>query len=221
MKRKMTVLILAVVSALVMCTACTAKSDSQKATQNVSTQAPTLPPNVNPDQELARVSTIDQFFNARSITLNEKALRFPLNDSQMKYVGFVLSSDNDIPESIAMGETVENIGYVMQDGLTAYVSATNKTNTNTDYTRCQYSRLQLIKGDCQNVALHLPNKLAWDTKSDIIKKEYGQPKEETQNENGDTVLLYSQQSKTEEYVLKLVTDENGIKEVFIEFRPLT
>lgn len=221
MKRKLTVLILAVVSALSMLTACTTKEDTTNTEKNISTNAPTLPPNVNPDKELARVSTIDNFFNARSITLNEKVLRFPLNDRQLNYVGLTFSADNNVPESIAVGETVENILYTTPSGLNVYVSATNKTNTATDYTKCQYNSMRLVKGDCQDVALHLPNKLSWDSKTDIIKKEYGTPNTETQNENGDTVVSYSKKSKTEEYTMELTVDENGIKEVFISFRSLS
>ena len=135
----------------------------------------------------------------------------------MRYAGFTLAQDNDIPEKIAVGETVENIRYVTPGGLTAYVSATNKTTVNTDYTKCKYNTLRLIKGESNDVILHLPNKLTWDSKTDVIKKEYGQPKEETHNEDGDTILTYQGQSKTEEYTMELTTDENGIKEVFIEF----
>ena len=219
MKRKIVAVLLAVFSAFSVLTACSSKSNSPDTEQKntVATQEPTLPPNINPDKELARVSTIDKFFNARSITLNEKVLRFSFDDAQMKYVGFTLAEDNEIPEKIAVGETVENIKYIMQSGLTAYVSATNQTTVNTDYTRCKYNTLRLIKGESSDVVLHLPNQLTWDSKADVIKKEYGQPKEENQNENGDTVLTYKGQSKTEEYTIELTTAENGIKEVFIEF----
>ena len=217
MKRKVLTLLSVLIIAIGICGGCGVKNTSENTNKQVATQDPTLPPNINPDKELARVSTLSQFFKARSITLNEKVLRFPLNDTQMKYVGFTLSENNTIPQTIAVGETVENICYTTSDGLTAYVSATNTLNTNTEYNRCQYNYLKLIKGDCQNVALHLPNKLTWDTKADTIKTEYGEPQQETQNENGNTVLSYSDSSKTEKYLLELVLDESGIIEVTIQF----
>ena len=101
--------------ALTYMTGCSSDKNSSSAKNDAAPQsattAATLPPNINPDQESARVSTLKNFFKSRSITLNEKVLRFSFDDAQMKYAGFEISSDKDGLSDIAVGDTVENIEY--------------------------------------------------------------------------------------------------------------
>lgn len=174
------------------------------------------------DKDLARVGTIEKFLKYRSITLNEKVLRFHLDDTQMKYVGFNISNTSGL-ENILMGQTVENIEYTSDNGLTAYVSMKNTTNVNTDYTKCKYYALTLIKGDCKDIELMLPNKLGWDSTVDKIKKEYGEPINETHNENGSTVLIYGEDipEYKEGYTIELTVNEGGISVVKIELHEIS
>lgn len=173
---------------------------------------------VESDTEKARVGTIDKFLNYKSITLNEKVLYFLIDDAQMQYVGFNITDTTGL-EAIPAGESVEDIEYTSATGLTAYVTAKN-TNTNAvDYTQCKYYSLRLIKGDCSDVQLHLPNKLGWDATVDTIKKTYGTPLSETTDENGYTVLLYGEDSQVQMagYTLELIVSDTGIEEFTVEF----
>ena len=204
-------------------TSCSSKKSPSSyksgSTKQSATAAATLPPNINPDKELARVSTLKNFFKSRSITLNEKVLRFSFDDAQMKYAGFAISSDTNALSNIAVDDTADNIEYKSKSGLTAYVSAVNKRNVAVDYTKCKYYSLRLIKGDCNDVVLHLPDKIGWDSTVEKIKKTYGAPTSETTNDNGNTFLIYEAEDKqiNEKYYMELVTDENGIIELTITF----
>ena len=210
--------------ALTYMTGCSSDKNSSSAKNDAAPQsattAATLPPNINPDQESARVSTLKNFFKSRSITLNEKVLRFSFDDAQMKYAVFEISSDKDGLSDIAVGDTVENIEYKSKTGLTAYVSAVNKRNVSVDYTKCKYYSLRLIKGDCKDVVLHLPDKIGWDSTAEKIRKTYGNPTNEETDDKGNTVLTYYKEDKSinESYSMELVTDENGIIELSITFK---
>lgn len=203
-------------------TGCGSKTTDTNNSDSTATEVSTAPKFVVKDKDLARVGTIDKFLKYRSITLNEKVLRFNLDDTQMKYVGFNITDTTGL-ENIAMGETVENVEYTSDNGLTAYVSMQNKTNVNTDYTKCKYYALTLIKGDCKDVELMLPNKLGWDSTAEKIKKTYGEPISETTDENGNTVLLFGEDIEefNEGYTIELTVNESGISVIEIELHKLS
>lgn len=203
-------------------TGCGSKTTDTNNSDSTATEVSTAPKFVVKDKDLARVGTIDKFLKYRSITLNEKVLRFNLDDAQMKYVGFNITDTTGL-ENIAMGETVENVEYTSDNGLTAYVSMQNKTNVNTDYTKCKYYALTLIKGDCKDVELMLPNKLGWDSTAEKIKKTYGEPISETTDENGNTVLLFGEDIEefNEGYTIELTVNESGISVIEIELHKLS
>lgn len=224
--KKIVIPFLCLAFAVTYMTGCSSKKNSSSVQNNSTPQSATatstLPANINPDKELARVSTLKNFFKSRSITLNEKVLRFSFDDAQMKYAGFEISSDTDALSDIAVDDTVDSIEYKSKTGLTAYVAAVNKRNVAVDYTKCKYYSLRLIKGECKDVVLHLPDKIGWDSNAEKIKKIYGTPTSEETNDSGNTVLTYYAEDKqiNESYSMELVTDENGIIELTITFNTI-
>lgn len=170
------------------------------------------------DPEAARVGTIDKFLNYRSITLNEKVLRFLLDDTQMQYCGFKIAD----PTSVAVvqpGEKSNNIKYVSDSGLTAYVTMQNDTAQATDYTNCTYYSLKLVKGNCTTVNLHLPGKLGWDATVDTFKTNYGAPIKEGKDKAGNTVLKYGATSAEQKagYSAYFTVGESGLLDFTINF----
>ncbi len=170
------------------------------------------------DPEAARVGTIDKFLNYRSITLNEKVLRFLLDDSQMQYCGFKIADPTSVA-AIQPGQKLSNIQYVSDTGLTAYVTMQNDTNEVTDYTNCDYYSLRLIKGNCTTVNLHLPGKLGWDATVDTFKSNYGTPIEESKDTSGNTVLKYGATSSEQKagYSAYFTVGNEGLLEFTINF----
>ncbi|MEE0929762.1 MAG: hypothetical protein UIM53_02035 [Acutalibacteraceae bacterium] len=220
MVKKILSLVCFAVLAMSIVTGCNSTSTDNKKVTSATTA--TTKKAVIKDADIARVGTIKDFLKYRSITLNKKVLRFYLNDTQMKYVGFNITDTTGL-ENILVGGTAENVEYTSDNGMTAYVSMKNTSNVNTDYTKCKYYTLTLIKGDCKDVELLLPNKLGWDSTVDKIKKNYGEPISETQDENGNTVLLYGEdvQEYNEGYTIQLTINESGISVVEIELHDVT
>lgn len=220
MVKKILSLVCFAVLAMSIVTGCNSTSTDNKKVTSATTA--TTKKAVIKDEDIARVGTIKDFLKYRSITLNKKVLRFYLNDTQMKYVGFNITDTTGL-ENILVGGTAENVEYTSDNGMTAYVSMKNTSNVNTDYTKCKYYTLTLIKGDCKDVELLLPNKLGWDSTVDKIKKNYGEPISETQDENGNTVLLYGEdvQEYNEGYTIQLTVNESGISVVEIELHDVT
>lgn len=220
MVKKILSLVCFAVLAMSIVTGCNSTSTDNKNVTSATTA--TTKKAVIKDEDIARVGTIKDFLKYRSITLNKKVLRFYLNDTQMKYVGFNITDTTGL-ENILVGGTAENVEYTSDNGMTAYVSMKNTSNVNTDYTKCKYYTLTLIKGDCKDVELLLPNKLGWDSTVDKIKKNYGEPISETQDENGNTILLYGEdvQEYNEGYTIQLTINESGISVVEIELHDVT
>lgn len=204
-------------------TGCSTNNSEDKTTGSSSTNS-TVSPKISSkisDKEQARLGTLKDFLKYRSITLDEKVLRFYLDNQQMEYVGFKIADETDL-NNIAPNSTVEDILYKSDTGLTAYVSMINNTQDNVDYKKCKYYKLRLIKGDCKDVVMHLPNKIGWTDTVETVKKAYGNPIEEETNENGNTVLKYGEKSEQtkEGYTLELVLSNDGITEFTIEFYTL-
>ncbi|MEE0061079.1 MAG: hypothetical protein UE295_09665 [Acutalibacteraceae bacterium] len=180
----------------------------------------TAPTSVVADPEAARVSTLDKFLrNSRSITINEKVLRFYLDNAQMEYTGFKATDTSQI-EAIAPGKTVTNIEYKNDNGLTAYVDMKNRGDEVLGYKRTnsvKIYKLRMIKGNSK-AQLHLPNKLGWDTTIDQFKKDYGKPLAEKTDAKGNTVITYGEElaDLKESYSMDLVFNKDKLIEFTIE-----
>lgn len=198
----------------------TSNNDEVKTTEPSSTVSNKVSSKIA-DKEQARLGNLKDFLKYRSITLDEKVLRFYLDNQQMEYVGFRIVDEKDL-NNIAPYSTVEDILYKSDTGLTAYVSMINNTQDNVDYKKCKYYKLRIVKGDCKDVVMHLPNKISWTDTVETVKKAYGNPIEETTNDNGDTVLKYGEKSERtrEGYTLELILSKDGITELTIEFYTL-
>lgn len=212
-------------SAVILATAfsgCSFKNSDNTSPTETTKSASSKPKTEIADKEKARLGTLTDFLKYRSLTFDEKVLRFYFDNQQMEYVGFKIADTTDV-ESIPAGETVENVKYDSKNGLTAYVSVWNSGNGAVDYTKCRYNKIRLVKGEAKDVVVHLPNKISLDSKVDAIKKMYGEPLEETTADDGvSTVLLYSGESdqKTEKYSLSITVGENGIEEFTAEITPV-
>lgn len=218
MVKKVLALVCFAVMTMSIVTGCNSTSTNNKnATSTTTATAATANKAVVKDTDIARVGILKNFLKYRSITLNKKVLHFYLDDTQMRYVGFNIADTTGL-ENILVGKTVENVKYTSDNGMTAYVSMKNTSNVNTDYTKCKYYALTLIKGDCNDVELMLPNKLGWDSTVDKIKDAYGEPISETQDDNGNTLLIYGEniQEFKEGYTIQLTVNESGISVVEIE-----
>lgn len=200
-------------TAMVGCNNNTADKNNTSSTTSTPTEQ-----SVVSDPEASRVGTLDKFLNYRSITLNEKVLRFLLDDVQMNYCGFKIADTTGL-DAIQPGQRVKNIKYVSDTGLTAYVAMQNDTNEVADYTKCKYYTLKMVKGDCTTVNLHLPNKLGWDATVDTFKSTYGTPSEETTDTAGNTVLKYSQVSTAQRvgYSAYFTVGSTGLLDFVISF----
>lgn len=216
--------VLAVACAAVMLTATFAGCGCQKDDgDTTTTEAPTSATVADP--EGARVSTLDKFLtNSRSFTLDEKVLRFYLDNAQMEYAGFKLT-DPTLLEAIDPGEKIKNVEYTSDNGLTAYVNAKNRSDEVADYTRTnsvKFYAIRLVKGD-SDAQLHLPNKLGWDNTIDEYKENYGTPLSETTDDNGNTVIKYGEDVSdiSEGYTLSLVFSDKGLVEFTIELHAVT
>ncbi len=180
----------------------------------------TTPTSVVADPEAARVSTLDKFLtNSRSLTIDEKVLRFYLDDAQMEYTGFKATDTSQI-EAISPGQTVTNIEYKNDNGLTAYVDMKNSGDEVLGYKRTnsvKINKIRMIKGNSK-AQLHLPNKLGWDTTIDQFKKDYGTPLSEAPDANGNTVITYGEEypELKEGYSMALVFDKDKLIEFTIE-----
>ncbi len=223
MFKKVLALVCFAVIAMSVVTGCNSTSTDNKNTTSATT-ATTATTNkaVVKDTDIARVGILKNFLKYRSITLNKKVLHFYLDDTQMQYVGFKITDTTGL-ENILVGETAENVEYTSDNGMTAYISMKNTSNVNTDYTKCKYYALTLIKGDCKDVELMLPNKLGWDSTVEKIKEAYGEPISESQDDNGNTILLYGEdvQEFKEGYTIQLTVNESGISVIKIELHEVT
>ena len=175
------------------------------------------------DPEAARVSTLDKFLtNSRSFTIDEKVLRFYLDHAQMEYNNFQVKDTSKI-ESIAPGDTVQNIEYTNENGLTAYVDMTNQGDEVLGYKRnhVKINKIRLIKGNSKS-QLHLPNKLGWDTTIDQFKKDYGKPLSEKTDDKGNTVITYGQENPEIKagYTMALVFSSDKLIEFTIEMHEI-
>lgn len=193
----------------------------KKQTEIVPTEAPTITKKTEiDDPEGRRVGTLDKFLtNSRSFTIDEKVLRFYLDDTQMQYAGFELV-DPTLLESVEPGEKIKNVKYVSSNGLTAYVNAKNRGNKVVGYEKTnqvKFYSIRLIKGN-SNTQLHLPNKLDWNNTISDYKKSYGTPLSEITDENGNTILKYGEDiaELSEGYTLTLVFSNKGLTEFTIE-----
>ncbi len=171
------------------------------------------------DPEAARVSTLDKFLTkSRSFTIDEKVLRFYLDHAQMEYNNFKVNDTSKI-EAIAPGETVTNIEYTNDNGLTAYVDMKNRGDEVLDYkkNKVKINKIRLIKGKSKS-QLHLPNKLGWDTPIDQFKTDYGTPLSEKPDKNGNTVITYGEENAKlqEGYTMELVFEKDKLIEFTIE-----
>lgn len=182
------------------------------------TTVPTAPKVVVSDPEGARVATLDMFLSSRSITLNEKVLHFLIDDTQMQYVGLKIADPAGL-DAIEPNETVKDVKYVSESGLTAYVSMQNYKDQTVDYTGCKYYSLRMNKGKCEDMALHLPGKIKWNDTEEVIKKNYGKPLKESKTSNGNKLLTYGEDSPEYQagYTLNLVLSDKGLIEFTIEF----
>ena len=185
------------------------------------TEAPTITKTTEiDDPEGRRVGTLDKFLtNSRSFTIDEKVLRFYLDDTQMQYAGFELVDPTPL-EAIKPGEKIKNVKYISSNGLTAYVNVKNRGNEVFGYKKTnqvKFYSIRLIKGN-SNTQLHLPNKLGWNDTIDDYKKSYGKPLSEITNKKGNTVLKYGEDiaELSEGYTLTLVFSDKGLTEFTIE-----
>lgn len=196
-------------------------SDSTKPTE-ATTSTSSKPKTEIADKEKARLGTLKDFLKYRSLTFDEKVLRFYFDNAQMEYVGFKIADTAEV-ESIPAGDTVENVMYKSENGLTAYVSVWNSGNGTADYKKCKYNKIRVVKGEAKDVAVHLPDKISLDSNVEAIKKTYGEPLEETTADDGvSTVLLYSGESeqKTEKYSISITVGDSGIEEFTVELLPV-
>lgn len=216
--------VLAIVCASVLLTATFAGCGCQKEDGDTTPTETAVTPTVA-DPEGARVSTLDKFLtNSRSFTIDEKVLRFYLDNAQMEYIGFTLTDPTAL-EAIEPGEKVENVEYTSENGLTAYINAKNRSDEVADYTRTnsvKYYSIRLVKGD-SDAQLHLPNKMGWDNTIDEYKDSYGKPLSETTDENGNTVIVYGEDVAeiSEGYTMSLVFSDKGLTEFTIELHDVT
>lgn len=177
------------------------------------------------DPEGVRVSTLDKFLtNSRSFTIDEKVLRFYLDDAQMQYAGFKIVDPTPL-EAIQPGEKITNIKYVSDNGLTAYVNVKNRGDEVFNYKRTnsvKFYAIRLIKGN-SNSKLHLPNKLGWNNTIDEYKESYGTPLSEKTDQNGDTVLKYGEDvaELKEGYTISLVFSDKYLTEFTIELHKVS
>ncbi|MEE0265833.1 MAG: hypothetical protein UD936_09430 [Acutalibacteraceae bacterium] len=184
------------------------------------TEPTSAPVQVVKDPEAARVSTLDKFLkNSRSFTIDEKVLRFFLDNAQMEYTGFKATDTSQI-EAIAPGQTVTDIEYKNDNGLTAYVDMKNRGDEVLGYKRTnsvKIYKIRMIKGNSKS-QLHLPNKLGWDTSIDQFKKDYGTPLSEETNADGNTVITYGEEvpELKEGYTMALVFEKDKLIEFTIE-----
>lgn len=216
--------------ALLITLALTGCNKEENNTEIVPTEAPTTTTTTKADKttktakiddpEGRRVGTLDKFLtNSRSFTIDEKVLRFYLDDSQMQYAGFKLVDPTSL-EAIEPGEKIKNVKYVSSNGLTAYVNVKNRGNEVFGYKKTnqvKFYSIRLIKGN-SNTQLHLPNKLGWNNTIDDYKKSYGKPLSETTDEKGNTILKYGEDiaELSEGYTLTLIFSDKGLTEFTIE-----
>lgn len=172
------------------------------------------------DPEGARVSTLDKFLtNSRSFTIDEKVLRFYLDDAQMEYAGFKLVDPTPL-EAIEPGQKITNIEYTSDNGLTAYVNVKNRSDEVAGYKKTnavKFYAIRIVKGDSKT-QLHLPNKLGWESTIDEYKASYGTPISETTDDNGNVVLKFGEDVPeiSEGYSISLVFSNNELIEFTIE-----
>lgn len=172
------------------------------------------------DPEAARVGTLDKFLtNSRCFTIEEKVLRFYLDDAQMEYAGFKVVDPTPL-EAIEPGQKITNVEYTSDNGLTAYVNVKNRSDEVAGYKRTnsvKFYALRMVKGN-SNAQVHLPNKLGWDNTPDEFKANYGTPLSETTDENGNLVLKYGEDipKLAEGYSISLVFSNNKLIEFTIE-----
>lgn len=177
------------------------------------------------DPEGVRVSTLDKFLtNSRSFTIDEKVLRFYLDDAQMEYAGFKAVDPTPL-EAIEPGEKITGVEYTSDNGLTAYVNIKNKGDEVFSYKRTNSVKIyaiRLIKGS-SDAQLHLPNKLGWNNTIAEYKESYGKPLSETTDENGNTILKYGEDvtELQEGYTITLVFSDKGLTEFTIELHKVT
>lgn len=193
----------------------------KKHTEIIPTEAPTISKTAGiDDPESRRVGTLDKFLtNSRSFTIDEKVLRFYLDDTQMQYAGFELVDPTPL-EAIEPGEKIKNVKYVSSNGLTAYVNVKNRGNKVVGYKKTnqvKFYSIRLIKSN-STTQLHLPNKLGWNNTINDYKKSYGTPLSETTDEKGNTILKYGEDiaELSEGYTLTLVFSDKGLTEFTIE-----
>ena|GEM_PF-2028130 len=218
MFKKIIAISFAAILATAALTGCGCQNSDDNESPTTSNVEPTAPKVVVSDPEAARVATLDIFLSSRSLTLNEKVLHFLVDDTQMEYVGLHIADPTGL-DAIAPGETKENVKYVGDSGLTAYVTMVNNSSDTVPYTGCKYTSVRLNKGNCEDVVLHLPNKIAWNDTVDTVKKEYGEPLEESTTSNGNTKLTYGKDSSEMQigYTLNLVFSDKGLIEFTVEF----
>ena len=172
------------------------------------------------DPEGARVGTLDKFLtNSRSFTIEEKVLRFYLDDAQMEYTGFKVVDPTPL-EAIEPGQKIKNVEYTNENGLTAYVNVKNRSDEVTGYkstNAVKFYAIRMVKGN-SNTQIHLPNKLGWDNTPEEYKASYGTPISETTDENGNLILKYGEDipELAEGYSISLVFADNQLTEFTIE-----